>query len=327
MKFSVIIPVYNGENFIGAAVRSVLGQTYGDVELIVVNDGSTDDTEEAVLSAFSEYPNKNAVYKRVKNGGPSAARNLGLDLATGDYVSFLDADDEYDTRLFEELALTIGGADICFWGWKERKGGKEVFCYTDTFSYPSEDISGEQAAQRKASGKIWLCNCNEAYSLKMLKDASIYYLDGVSSGEDANFIYKSLSQAKCVRALKKEYFINNIRDDSLMHSEFSDKCLTEFTAGKDLYEYAVATKKSEALCDLYFSLYYASKIYVAKRLVKSLRFCDVFRFGKTCKTKFPKIKKERKIVLSRKKKFELALFKIKPLFFCFYKAFYAFKKV
>jgi glycosyltransferase involved in cell wall biosynthesis len=85
---SVIIPCYNAERWIESAVRSALDQTYGNVEVIVVDDGSTDQSA-AVLSQYRDR----VTCASTRNGGPSAARNVGLDLAHGEWIQFLDADD------------------------------------------------------------------------------------------------------------------------------------------------------------------------------------------------------------------------------------------
>lgn len=87
-KYSVIIPVYNGEAFISRAVESVLSQTVAAHEIIVINDGSKDRTEE-ILKGFGNKIR----FKTIANGGVSNARNQGLAMATGDWVAFLDADD------------------------------------------------------------------------------------------------------------------------------------------------------------------------------------------------------------------------------------------
>lgn len=88
--FSVVIPTYNRERFIGKAIKSVLQQTCKDYELIVVDDGSTDQTSKIVKSF-----GKRVQYVYTKNGGPSAGRNKGISLAKGKYIAFLDSDDVY----------------------------------------------------------------------------------------------------------------------------------------------------------------------------------------------------------------------------------------
>jgi len=93
---SVIIPVYNGELYIGQAIESVIAQTYKDIELIVVDDGSTDSTKKVV----KKYRDIKYIYQ--KNSGPSAARNRGMDASRGEYIAFLDSDDLYKENKLEE---------------------------------------------------------------------------------------------------------------------------------------------------------------------------------------------------------------------------------
>jgi len=89
-KVSVVIPAYNCEKFIATAIESVLSQTYGDYEIIVVNDGSTDKTDE-VISRYASKIKK--IYQ--PNKGPANARNAGIVSASGEYIAFLDADDAW----------------------------------------------------------------------------------------------------------------------------------------------------------------------------------------------------------------------------------------
>src|SRR5436309_7380613 len=96
-KVSVIIPVFNGERYIRQTIESVLAQTYRDFELLVIDDGSTDGTAEAV----KEYE-KDLRYVHQGNGGASKARNQGIRFSQGKYIAFLDADD-----LWEPEKLTI----------------------------------------------------------------------------------------------------------------------------------------------------------------------------------------------------------------------------
>ena len=100
---SVVIPSFNHARFIGSAVRSVLGQSLSDLELIVVDDGSTDNSLE-ILGGFSDPRLK--VYPQA-NAGAHAAINRGLELASGVYLSILNSDDLYHRERLENLALTI----------------------------------------------------------------------------------------------------------------------------------------------------------------------------------------------------------------------------
>ena len=102
-KVSIIIPAYNAEKTIKKCLNSVCNQTYKDIEIIIVNDGSTDNTELEVKSINSDKIN----YYKKENGGVSSARNLGLDKATGDYVLFIDSDDWINDEYVENLVNNI----------------------------------------------------------------------------------------------------------------------------------------------------------------------------------------------------------------------------
>jgi glycosyltransferase involved in cell wall biosynthesis len=97
MLVSVVIPTYNSSLYLADALESVVGQTYKEFEIIVVDDGSTDDTEE-VVRGFP-FP---IIYLKVSNGGPAKARNIGMINSQGEFVSFLDADDLWLPRKLEK---------------------------------------------------------------------------------------------------------------------------------------------------------------------------------------------------------------------------------
>ena len=115
MKFSIIIPVYNVEQYLRECLDSVLGQTYSDWEAICVNDGSTDGS----AAILEEYVVKDKRFKIVTqpNGGLSSARNTGMEVAKGDYIVFLDSDDWLELDALETLAKNLDGEDmLCFSG-------------------------------------------------------------------------------------------------------------------------------------------------------------------------------------------------------------------
>ena len=102
--FSVIIPVYNGAKFIDNAIKSVFSQTNSDWELIVVNDGSKDNTED-VLKKYADNDKIRIINQ--ENGGVSVARNTGYEVSKGEYIAFLDADDVWHNNHLEVMAELI----------------------------------------------------------------------------------------------------------------------------------------------------------------------------------------------------------------------------
>jgi glycosyltransferase involved in cell wall biosynthesis len=102
-KISVVIPTYNRAQLLGQSVLSVLNQTYGDFELIIVDDGSTDQTRTKV----SEYQDSRVKYLYKENGGVSSARNSGIQHASGEYIGFLDSDDSWPEDYLDTMIRTL----------------------------------------------------------------------------------------------------------------------------------------------------------------------------------------------------------------------------
>ncbi len=101
-KVSVIVPVYNVNNFLSKCLDSLVNQTLEDIEIIVVNDGSTDNSQAIIDTYAANYNEKIRAFQK-ENGGLSDARNFGLKKATGDFIGFVDSDDFVDIRMFEKL--------------------------------------------------------------------------------------------------------------------------------------------------------------------------------------------------------------------------------
>jgi len=142
-KVSIIVPVYNAEKYIKKCLDSILNQTYKDIEVIIVNDGSTDNSEE-VIKQYLEKEEYNIRYFKNKNKGVSFSRNFGVNYAAGDYIFFVDADDYLDEKLLENLKEEMQkGIDIIKFKAKkvDSKGRILEEIYVPTFN----EMSGEEA--------------------------------------------------------------------------------------------------------------------------------------------------------------------------------------
>ena len=115
---SVIMPCYNADEYVSDAINSVLEQTYGNVELIIIDDGSTDKSLE-ICEKYQASQN-NVRVEAQKNAGPYPARNLGLQVARGEFIAFLDADDYWSTDCLKELydGIVQNEADMAYCGWQ-----------------------------------------------------------------------------------------------------------------------------------------------------------------------------------------------------------------
>ena len=125
MMISVVIPLYNKEQSIVATIQSVLAQTYTDYELVVVDDGSTDNSISVVRKRISELENERIRVIHKENGGVSSARNRGIEESKGEYIAFLDADDLWAPNYLATLAALIAdfpNAGLYGLGYVEMKG-------------------------------------------------------------------------------------------------------------------------------------------------------------------------------------------------------------
>ena len=96
------MPVYNQEKYISMCLDSLVNQTLKDIEIVIINDGSKDKTEDKIKPYIEKYKDK-IVYKKIPNGGVANARNTGLKIATGEYIGFVDSDDFIALDMYEKL--------------------------------------------------------------------------------------------------------------------------------------------------------------------------------------------------------------------------------
>ncbi len=114
MRFSIIIPAYNAEAFLPRCLDSIFSQEFDDYEVIVINDGSSDGTAVLLEGYASKYPNMHVFTQ--SNHGMATARNRGVNVAQGDYILFVDSDDELMPHALSNLAPQINGEDIVGFG-------------------------------------------------------------------------------------------------------------------------------------------------------------------------------------------------------------------
>ena len=150
---SVILPVYNREQSLKRAAEAVLSQSYRPIELIIVDDGSTDGTAELCRRLSEDHAEVTALRK--ENGGPSSARNLGLKAAKGEYIAFMDSDDGLDPHMYERLIRSIEerGTNIALCGFDSTDtdiiSGKSTEAGTDASAPESRDKNTSEGDSEK----------------------------------------------------------------------------------------------------------------------------------------------------------------------------------
>lgn len=218
-KISIIIPVYNAEKYLRACLLSAQTQTYKNIEIIIINDGSSDGSA-AICTEFAAQDNR-ITYISQENAGQSAARNAGLALASGDYICFLDADDAYLPDYCEALltAAQMYGADITACGYflcdangtrREAYTGADVRCFE----------KGEAVYSLFQESLFSFVPWNKLYKADLFQDTS--FAEGRIM-EDAVIVTQLLHKAtKCVHIGSAKYQFT-INPTSTMGSPFSIK--------------------------------------------------------------------------------------------------------
>jgi len=230
---SVIIPVYNVERYIDKCLRSVLDQSYKQLEVIIVDDGSTDNCPDIC-------DNYAATDRRVKvihqqNRGVSAARNAGIKRAGGNLITFVDADDNIALDMLRLLheTMTQYNADVSICGLSTFIEGQQP-----TADYARNHINElpQIAALKKLLYQTGISNAVFGKLYKKDLFASIEYNENISYGEDLEINYKLIAGSKRVitSTAKKYYYLQ--RQGSAMNSQFSKRKMDSLTVVQSIYK-------------------------------------------------------------------------------------------
>lgn len=195
-KVSVIIPVYNSKQELSACLDSVVAQTEQDIEIIAIDDASTDGSLELLTEYRAKYPNI-AVYRNEHNLGQSKTRNIGIDLASGDYIAFLDSDDYINPGMYEELyqtALDNNMPELIVTGLNFVKGNEYR---KDDLSFISKQPSNIIHPEVNPDAVFFESPslCNKLFRKDTIKD---YRFLDVSAWEDIAFSFSKFLEATTV---------------------------------------------------------------------------------------------------------------------------------
>ena len=193
---SVVVPVYNGQDYLDNCIRSIEGQTYGNLEVIIVNDGSTDETAVVCDRLRSDYGNVRVL--TLDDEGVSAARNAGIDAAKGDFITFVDADD----RLCAETLKILYG---CMVDTESDVAGCGFFAWGNEEDW-KQDTAWEKAANGRTGGQTVvydadrylkeavLCGNSRCWSKLYRRDIfnHVRFPENLTIGEDMLFLVKML---------------------------------------------------------------------------------------------------------------------------------------
>ena len=249
---SVIIPVYNVENYLHVCINSVLKQNYRDFEIICIDDASTDSSLE-ILEYFAEKDSRVKILKNNSNNGPGYSRNRGLDVAQGKYVSFLDGDDWFSPNTFEILLKKAekDNLDVLMF--------KNIVYYEDNHNFGFEEYY-DMEFMNKYENKVFnhfdlektkLCIMSNApwnkfYLKSFLNKNNIRFPNENLIHEDNPFFYKVITSAQRISIINKYLHNRRRRPNSIMtlnnerlfdNIEICYLILNVFLENDQLYQY------------------------------------------------------------------------------------------
>ncbi len=238
-KVSIIIPVYNTEKYIKRCLDSVINQTYKNIEIIIINDGSTDKSEKIIKETIKNQ--KNVIYKKIKNSGVANARNVALDLVSGDYIAFVDSDDYPQNDMIEKLLSYSknNNCDIVCSGYRKifKDGEKEVI---------PDDVSFYD--KKLVDSKEILLHSNPYITNKLFKMTivgNIRFNSKLRIFEDLVFTYELFLLANKIGFLNECLYNYNVVNETSLTRKFSEKMFDIFDAMDELKQFYKENSKED----------------------------------------------------------------------------------
>ena len=231
-KISIIVPVYNVEKYLPQCLDSIIAQTYQNLEIILVNDGSTDFCPQ-ICDDYAEKDNRIKVIHK-KNGGLSDARNTGYKLVTGDYLSFIDSDDFISLDFYSDLIKIAKdfNADIVECEFLKFNDEKE----TENLIYDTsiQEFDAELAIEFLMKGKLKQVVWNKLYKTKIVDH---HFFKTGKIHEDEFWTYEILARSTKIVKISKPLYFYRQQMQSIMAEKYSIKRLAGMDAREERIEF------------------------------------------------------------------------------------------
>lgn len=234
---SIIIPVYGVEKYLERCVDSVLNQTYSNIEVLLVDDGSLDNCPK-ICDNYAEIDSRIKVIHK-ENGGLSSARNCGLKIANGDYIGFVDSDDYIEPEMFEKLMFVLlkTNSDISICGVKDEYEDVKPGIPSDV-NYVTKQtvINGSQALQYVLKDTVIVSHAwDKLYKAELWNN--IEFPEG-KRFEDMYTLYKVISRTKQVVLIPEKQYVYIHHSDSISYNKMQQNCFDIFGAYKEWLSFA-----------------------------------------------------------------------------------------
>ncbi|MBU3101554.1 MULTISPECIES: glycosyltransferase family 2 protein [Clostridium] len=214
MKISVIVPVYNSEKYIKKCIESIINQSYRDIEIVFINDGSTDGSLN-IIQKYKKLDNRIKVINQ-SNSGVSAARNNGIKNSIGDYITFVDSDDYIDSKMIDKCAESLKNTDLLISGFTyEFKDKNEDKTYESSFICNSKEFV--QNYFMESFEKLLLYGpYNKLYKRTIINKYDIKFDEDYSICEDAMFVFDYLLKCEKISGITENFYYYVQHDQSLI---------------------------------------------------------------------------------------------------------------
>lgn len=213
---SAIIPVYNSEKFLEVCIQSLKNQTLNDIEMIFINDGSTDNSLE-ILEKYQKLDNRIIIINQ-ENKGPSLARNAGLRIAKGEYISFIDSDDWINEKMYQEMYQNAqeNNSDAVICDMKLIGKNNELYINGTALNIPfyNKEKVEQHIYQELLSNSQFNSAANKLYKAEVIKSHHIAFNQEIYYAEDWLFNVNFLKRASTVSYINKAFYYYRRGHDS-----------------------------------------------------------------------------------------------------------------
>lgn len=269
---SIIVPIFNVQDYVSECIESLLAQTYQNIEIILVDDGATDDCPTICDRYAEEYKSVFVIHK--KNGGLSDARNVGLRSAKGEYVLFIDSDDYIDKQMVEILYIAAENNNAAISACEYRKIYDKPIIEKGDVDATTSVVSGKELIKALYSGNysnVGFVAWNKLYKKSLFIDNDIEYPYG-RVYEDTFITYKLLYNAAYVAIVNYPLYNYRIRVGSIMKSNYNlKKCRDWFDGDRSAVVFFENRSETE-LFDIALNAFFRSQILLYKDLMKSNQY-------------------------------------------------------
>jgi glycosyltransferase involved in cell wall biosynthesis len=272
MLISIIIPVYNASLYIERCMLSALNQTYPQIEYILVDDCSSDDSINKVNKIIANHSRKDKIkiFSHDKNKGASVARNTGIKQAVGEYIYFMDSDDELPSFCIDSLVSYVGSTpDIIIGEMKVINGNRKK--YTKLCFNEGDKLGKKEIINAFLRSEWYEMTCNKLINRTFLVSNNIWFKESLSNNEDSLWSFMLAINAKSMIICKKETYHYYINANSLSKTKSENDINNTITILSDMNDIAY----NEGIDSFLFSNYsLKTNIYLLKKLLFSNFSCN-----------------------------------------------------